>query len=52
MLGIKNNYLSKIGMGYKMTVILIKLENWKPFARGLSLKGRSLVVNLLSASKL
>ena len=32
--------------------ILIKLEKWKPFARGLSLRGRSLVINLLSASKL
>jgi hypothetical protein len=32
--------------------ILIKLEKWKPFARGLSLRGRPLVVNLLSASKL
>ena len=32
--------------------ILIKLEKWKPFDRGLSLRGRSLVINLLSASKL
>ena len=52
MLGTKKNSLSKIGIGYKMTVILIKLEKWKPFARRLSLKGRSVVVNLLSASKL
>ena len=32
--------------------ILIKLEKWKSFARGLSLRGKSLVINLLSASKL
>jgi hypothetical protein len=32
--------------------ILIKLEKWKSFARGLSRRGKSLVINLLSASKL
>ena len=32
--------------------ISIKLDKWKPFARGLSLRGRTLVINLLSASKL
>ena len=32
--------------------ITVKLDRWKPFARGLSLRGRTLVINLLSASKL
>ena len=36
----------------RCSFVLFKLEKWKPFTHGLSLRGTTLVINLLSASKL